>query len=836
MSAALNRFINSINLQIEQNKTVTTHDGTVRTAVRCGDKFLATEVIDNQQLSLLNKNQYIVFNTQSTTIDCNYNILEKYMHKTLSSKIGFIFCELLDLIHKPELFNQVKSQKLKKLLLKLVEGERIDFNNTGENSLPKKWSRISAKFLDKVFDDGLVRLTYKAEKVHVQNEDEVQHYKKVYNVKNDLNPTFKYLASYIDVEFPIYKLLKELKKQLIGENLEKNEIEILIMIYQFIFKNIDSKHYYGLLDKTSVNDILQNNDSESVYIVDKFGEVETPTILLIKTFNSLAKHIDEILDEIIDIDETSINKEKLNLNLSEEEIDELKSINQFISKHYFGSIRDLKNEVQTNPRIKFEEFNEQLNLTANKVDKQKVASEPKKSKRPTYLSSSRPSSISLSLSASSLITSVNILDPDDISFKDLIPEYQRKRHTYILAGSGGGKTSLIETLLYEDCKNLKHSLIIFDLMGKATNSVAKFVEDPNRLLIVDPNLHPSITPLISPFEFFNEDGTINEHPSEMEIENRTNAIINATDIALELKEGWSVNQRAMLYPCISTLLRKGNGNFFELQRMMNDEINKDLVKLGKESPVEGHRNFFEKEFYNESYEVTKRAISAKIQVFLNSLTFTNLTTGKSTINLAKEVNTEGKIIIFKLTSKQKLFARLMMEMIQDIMRERINISEDKIVPTHIYLDEFQNYLTPTIEEILSESRNYKFYVTFAHQSFVQLSKKMQGIVLSNSNIKIVGQCSYDNGKKMAKEMKVDYKIIENLDQGEFVFKVGGNNAFEAKNTDKFIKDKTPYHHKQRTKHMKHQLKKKYYVYKKNLSIQDENVLNEDKLKPKHEDF
>jgi hypothetical protein len=373
-------------------------------------------------------------------------------------------------------------------------------------------------------------------------------------------------------------------------------------------------------------------------------------------------------------------------------------------------------------------------------------------------------------------------------------------------------------------------------MGKATNSVLKFVKESNRLLIIDPFFHPSITPIINPFEFLNADGTTNENPSEIEIENRTNAIINAFDIALNLKDGWSINMKAVLAPCISTLLRRGNADIFELQRFMNDELNKDLVNLGRKSPVKGHKSFFEQEFYNESFDVTKRAISAKLQVFLNDPTFTNLVTGKSSINLIKEINTRSKVIIFKLPSKQKLFARLMMEMIQDAMRERINISEDKIVPTHIYLDEFQTYLTATIEEILSESRNYKFYVTFAHQSFVQLSSKMQGIVLSNSNIKIVGQCSYDNAKKMAKEMKADIEMIENLDQGEFVFKVGANAVFKSKNTDKFINDKTPYHNKQRTRHMKHQLKN-YYVYKELISLQNDVKINTTtSLVPKHDEF
>jgi len=827
----LKKLFNSINLNIEENKTITKVENGIKSTIKCNNKPILTGIVSAEQPLGY---QCIIFKTHSNKKDCNYLFLEKYMCEALSSKINFIVHTLLQLCSQsPEFYNQLKSQRIKQLLLKLIKEEIIDFSDSRKDNLLDKWTQINNKLSDRPLQDGLIRLTHRMNYLCIEDEKIIQYYKEELNINNYENDTFTLFTSYISIEFPVYNLLKNTKNLLLGIEVEKNDIEIFKAIYQYIFKNIDKKDSYSLLDKKSLlkDKLKQNTSIEKINHVDI--ELIPPTILLIETFNSIATYIDSIMEDMLDIDEPLIKNEKFNLNLTKEEIDEINSLNQFIPNYYLDSIHDLINEIKSNPRIKFEEFDEQLNLNANKVNKQNYSNSPKISKK-TYTSFTSPSTL-LSLSIYDSNASVSILDPVDNSFNQMIPDEQRKRHTYILAGSGSGKTSLLETFLYRDCQKLDQSTIIFDLMGKATNSVVKFVKDPNSLLIIDPNLHPSITPRINPFEFLNEDGTINEHPSEMEIENRTNAIINATDIALELKEGWSINQRAMLYPCVSTLLRKGNGNFFELQRMMNDEQNKDLVKLGKESPVKGHSTFFKQEFYNESYEVTKRAISAKIQVFLNSLIFTHLTTGKSTINLEKEVNTEGKIIIFKLSSNQKLFARLVMEMIQNIMKERINIAEDKIVPTHIYLDEFQNYLTPTIEEILSESRNYKFYVTFAHQSFVQLTKKMQGIVLSNSNIKIVGQCSYDNGKKMAKEMKADFKIIENLDQGEFIFKVGAKNTFKAKNTDKFIKDKTPYHNKQRTKHMKHQFKK-FYIYKEVAKTLNDVGVNDLNLVPKHEDF
>lgn len=831
---SLKKLFNVINLNIKSNRIVKKNENGLETIVECNNKPIAINY--NADLVV---NRGIIFNTQSNIKDCSFYVLEKYIQQTLSLKINLIFNMLLNLIYDYNLYSQIKSQKLKDLLMKLIKKDLINFDDG--NVLLDKWKNINNKFPKNSIENGLINLLAQIGKICVEDVDEIQYLKKKYKLENDEDSIFVYINSYILVEFPLYNLLKEAKNKLFGVEFDKNELEILTTLYEFIFENIEKKNFYSYSNVTLLKDKLQEKEIKNLTIIDPIKGKSSAAISLIESFNSLAKHIDNIFDEISDIDKETINNLKFNLNLTKEEIDDIKSLNKFVPKEYLGSMNDLKNEIKFNSRVKLEELNEQLNLTvvkqtANKIDKQKYRSPTKAPKTTHYLSPNAPSRLLLSLGVSSMITSVDILDPDDVNFKEMLPDKERQRHTYILAGSGSGKTSLLESFIYSHCKNIDQSTIIFDLMGKATNSVLKFVKDSNRVIIVDPYLHPIITPIINPFEFLNEDGTTKENPSEIEIENRTNAIISAFDIALNLKDGWSINMRAVLAPCISTLLRKGGSDIFELQRFMNDEINNDLIELGRDSPIEGHSSFFFKEFNKESYEITRNAISTKLQVFLNDPTFTNLVTGKSTINLQKEINTAGKIIIFKLPSKQKIFARLMMEMIQDIMRERINISEDKIVPTHIYLDEFQNYLAPTIEEILSESRNYKFYVTFAHQSFVQLSKKMQGIVLSNSNIKIVGQCSYDNGKKMAKEIKADFEMIETLDQGEFVFKVGASNVFKAKNTDKFIKNKTPYHNNQRTKHMKHQFKN-YYVYKKPISLEDtDNIIGTTKLTPKYDEF
>ncbi|HBA45234.1 TPA: hypothetical protein DEG21_04015 [Patescibacteria group bacterium] len=52
----------------------------------------------------------------------------------------------------------------------------------------------------------------------------------------------------------------------------------------------------------------------------------------------------------------------------------------------------------------------------------------------------------------------------------------------------------------------------------------------------------------------------------------------------------------------------------------------------------------------------------------------------------------------------------------------------------LYIDEFQNYITDSIESILSEARKYRLGLIVAHQYLGQLQKS-DALTKSNTNLK-----------------------------------------------------------------------------------------------------
>ena len=621
----------------------------------------------------------------------------------------------------------------------------------------------------------------------------------------DSDHIFVYKQKNIYPMYPLYELIKDIKEEkILGVFFEKIEIEALKTILEFIFDSIDEK-YKSSSEKYGNNKLISlpnfTFENEGYRLIKKY----------INVVNKMNKLTALLEDSHITLDTVNID------SLEEDFYSNIENIDDSYSMSWDGRDKiDIKHFIISS---NIKTFNKQLNeksVIENNISKKINFKERKvKNFNYSYSHSSRVglpffSNAIISPDISNSISKPIFLDSTFESFNTYVPLKERLRHTYCLSGSGGGKTSLLEYLFFQDIQNREYSKIFFDIIGKSTNKIMQFV-DTKDLLLLDFTLKEGFTFKVNPFNLKKRK---NKKISKKDILFRTKVIINALEKVLGIE--WSPNMKVVLVPCVATLLRKGSSNIFELQRLIQGE--KELVDLGKKSPNKWHREFFETQFDDEKLDVTKDAITTKIQALLNEdETFLNMVMGEDTIDLEEAINTKGKTIIIKLPKEANLLARLIVEMIQEIVKKRVvDYPENEIIDTHVYFDEFQNYVTETLEEILSESRNYKLYVTFAHQTLKQMPNKLEDMVLSCTNIKIIGQNSHQNLIEMSKEIQVHIKQLEALKKGEFFLKVGANEAIKIKTTDKFINMKIDEEKYQ--EHITYQLEN-YYT-----KIEDENII------------
>ena len=222
-------------------------------------------------------------------------------------------------------------------------------------------------------------------------------------------------------------------------------------------------------------------------------------------------------------------------------------------------------------------------------------------------------------------------------------------------------------------------------------------------------------------------------------------------------------------------------------------IRDSLVTAGKTSQNPKDRLFFtDGSFSQKSYAPTKNSLKSKIGTYLGYAVFRNFTTGKSTIDL-KKLTDGKKWVIFNLSKGDigkkvsPILGRFLIASLQNIILQRSKTTHR--TPVYLYIDEFQNYTSPTIEEIFSESRKYGFHLTVAHQNTGQLLGKMKDLILSNTSVKIVGRNDTDQLQKLSKQILVEFEELDKLTTGLFYMRVEKDQAKKIKVGTKLIDTK-----------------------------------------------
>lgn len=354
-----------------------------------------------------------------------------------------------------------------------------------------------------------------------------------------------------------------------------------------------------------------------------------------------------------------------------------------------------------------------------------------------------------------------------------IKERDRQGHTYICGASGSGKTTLLETLIYHYLtQNTTTSLILMDPHGDIAEKVARFKPNitNNRLVYIDPYLHkpqsPDLLPTLNPLRVKNK--------SWDSVENATKNIIEVLQGVMSSE--FTGQMRTILENCVVVLLLKGNADLTDLLRFMDDERNEDLLDFADKHCVnQTVKDFFHYDFSKRTYNPTKQSIKTKLQSLFNTTIFLKFLTGENTLDLTELMN-QRKLIIFNLSAGKlsnqtsDVMGKFILAKIKEAAFERAFIPESKRVPCHLFIDESQRYITETIESILTETRKYKLFLTFASQAYLQgMSPRLKDIVSTNTRLKFAGKVGYTSRAALMKETGAEENDFKALTIGKFIY-------------------------------------------------------------------
>ena len=344
----------------------------------------------------------------------------------------------------------------------------------------------------------------------------------------------------------------------------------------------------------------------------------------------------------------------------------------------------------------------------------------------------------------------------------------RRRHLYIIGKSGVGKTKLLELFLRQDI-SYGHGLCLIDPHGDVIDAMLDFIpqERIEDVCIIDPSdidFPASFNPLanVDPmFKFQLTQGLIEVFQKQFGANwtPRLEHVFRFTCLAL--LDYPHATMRGMI-----SMLTDRN-----YRQKVVEYITDDMVK-----------RFFAIEFADWSEKFDTDAIIPlvnKLGQFLSDPLLRNIFGQKQNkIDISTLMNSQ-KIIFINLSKgrlgeeNSSFFGSMFLTKIKQAGMERAAMPEKERKDFYIYVDEFQNVVTQTFENILSEARKYGLNLTMAHQYVGQIIPKVHQAILGNCGSIISFRIGGDDAVKMTPEYAPLFGVKDmiNLAVTEFYIKM-----------------------------------------------------------------
>lgn len=354
---------------------------------------------------------------------------------------------------------------------------------------------------------------------------------------------------------------------------------------------------------------------------------------------------------------------------------------------------------------------------------------------------------------------------------DLKPE-DRKTHMHGIGSSGSGKSKFLEWLIRGDLRN-RQGFCLIDPHGTLYNDVLNYcahhVVDRDIILL---NLSsPDSVIGFNPFQ---------RSPSgevSVQVDNRITATMHAWNVA---STDHTPTLERILKLVYTAMLEQDVG-LPQVQHLI--DFNARAVRAHLVEQLQS--GLVQKEWREiqqlRAADWRAETLSTKNRLFrlLTSPTLARfMGVPERTLNL-REIMDQGKILLVNLAPSDHLShenarvfgALLVNEFFEHALRRQRDQRGNALIdpqPYYLYLDEFQNFVSLDLTDMLDQVRKFGLFLVLAHQRFGQLkdekNKDILDAVLTNCGIRAVfGGLPVESARVMAEEMfigKLDPKKIK----------------------------------------------------------------------------
>lgn len=347
----------------------------------------------------------------------------------------------------------------------------------------------------------------------------------------------------------------------------------------------------------------------------------------------------------------------------------------------------------------------------------------------------------------------------------LSPE-QRVRHCHLIGASGTGKSTLLFNLIRQDIQN-GEGLAVFDPHGDLVDRILGVIP-PERLddvVLVDP----------ADEEFSIGFNILSAH-SEHE---KTLVASDLVSVFQRLSTSWGDQMQSVLQNAILAFLNSTRGGTLaDLRRfLVEPAFRAGFLKSVSDPNV---LYYWQKGFAHLAGNKSIGPVLTRLEMFLAQRPIAHMVSQpKNRLDIGEIMDT-SKIFLAKLPEgllgreNSYLLGALLVSKFQQLVMARQTRKIAARRDFWIYLDEFANFITPSMAEILSGARKYRIGLTLAHHELHQLQRnpEVASAVMTHPYTRIVFRVGDDDARKLAEGFSTFTAAdLKNLETGQAVCRV-----------------------------------------------------------------
>jgi predicted DNA-binding transcriptional regulator AlpA/DNA helicase HerA-like ATPase len=343
---------------------------------------------------------------------------------------------------------------------------------------------------------------------------------------------------------------------------------------------------------------------------------------------------------------------------------------------------------------------------------------------------------------------------------------QRVRHMHLIGASGSGKSTLLLNMIVQDIEN-GEGVAVLDPHGDLIDQVISRIPEKriNDVVLLDPS-----------DEAYPVGFNILSAHSDLE---RNLLASDLVSVFRRLSTSFGDQMTTVLGNAILALLEcSEGGTLADLRRFLVErDFREQFLATVQDSEI---IYYWRKEFPLLTGK-PQGPILTRLDTFLRPKVIRHMVSQKENrLNFGAIMNGQ-KILLAKLSQgligeeNSYLLGTLLVSKLNQIATSRQNMAASERKPFYLYIDEFHNFITPSLAAILSGARKYNLGLVLAHQELHQLSNRdgdVASAVISNPYTRVCFRLGDFDAKKLEDGFSFfKAKDLQNLSVGEAVVRM-----------------------------------------------------------------